>query len=101
MPRRPAPGPKKRPIRDSNPSHLVDNQAATPAASQGIRVSGGSCTRLSTMAKWCLGCSATDTYSKDGRSRTLDSGFGDRLLTQEHVPDIELPRQDSNLHPSR
>jgi hypothetical protein len=35
------------------------------------RVSGGSRTRLSTAAGWCLGCSATDTPSKDGRSRTL------------------------------
>jgi hypothetical protein len=37
----------QRPVRDSNPSHLFDRQAATPAASQGGRVPGGSRTRLS------------------------------------------------------
>ena len=31
----PGPRPEKRPVRDSNPSHLLDRQAATPAASQG------------------------------------------------------------------
>ena len=43
----------------------------TPASSQGGRVSGGSRTRLSDAAGRCLGCSATDTVSKGGRSRTL------------------------------
>ena len=49
------------------------------------RVSGGSRTRLSDAAGRCLGCSATDTRSKGGRSRTLGACFGDRLLTQEHA----------------
>jgi hypothetical protein len=48
-------------------------------------VSGGSRTRLSDAAGRCLGCSATDTVSKDGRSRTLWACFGGRLLTQEHA----------------
>ncbi len=55
-----------------------------PHASQGIRVSGGSRTRLSDAAGRCLGCSATDT-SKGGRSRTLCACFGGRLRTQEHA----------------
>ncbi len=54
----------QRPVRDSNPSRLLDRQVATPAASQGGRVSGGSRTRLSTSARWCLGCSATDTRAR-------------------------------------
>ena len=62
---------RQRPVRDSNPSRLLDRQVATPAASQGGRVSGGSRTRLSDAAGRCLGCSATDTVSKGGRSRTL------------------------------
>ncbi len=71
------------------------------------------------------------TQSKDGRIRTLSGGFGGRLLSQEHILNErkeqdsnlqglsprphsrrvpspigsslrrQLPRQDSNLHPSR
>ena len=36
----------------------------TPASSQGVRVSGGSRTRLSDAAGRCLGCSATDTQAR-------------------------------------
>ena len=56
-----------------------------PLRHRAERVSGGSRTRLSTMARWCLGCSATDTKSKDGRSRTLYVRVGAALLSQEHV----------------
>ena len=75
-PRRSASARRKRPVRDSNPSRLLDRQVATPAASQGGRVSGGSRTRPSDAAGRCLGCSATDTVSKGGRCRTLCAGFG-------------------------
>ena len=60
-------------------------------------MSGGSRTHLSDAAGRCLGCSATDTVSKDGRSRTLCACFGGRLLTQEHVPVGQRKGQDSNL----
>src|SRR5262245_42281132 len=56
------PGPRpdrKRPVRDSNPSRLLDRQVATPAASQGI------------------------TNSKDGRIRTLCMRVGAAVLSQE------------------
>ena len=86
----------QRPVRDSNPSRLLDRQVATPAASQGTRVSGGGRTRLSTSARWCLGCSATDTPSKDGRSRTLCVRVGAALLSREHVL-IERKGQELNL----
>jgi hypothetical protein len=76
---------RQRPVRDSNPSRLLDRQVATPAASQGGRVSGGSRTRLSDAAGRCLGCSATDTVSKGGRSRTLCARVGAALLSQEHA----------------
>src|SRR5215468_11939889 len=36
----------------------------TPASSQGVRVSGGSRTRLSDAAGRCLGCSTTDTEAR-------------------------------------
>jgi hypothetical protein len=88
---------RQRPVRDSNPSRLLDRQVATPAASQGGRVSGGSRTRLSDAAGRCLGCSATDTVSKGGRSRTLCACFGGRLLSQEHTLDDQRKGQDSNL----
>ena len=67
------------------------------------RVSGGSRTRLSTVAGWCLGCSATDTSARTGGFEptrpVLEAGCSPRStsLTINH----QLPRQDSNLHPSR
>jgi hypothetical protein len=68
-------------------------------------VSGGSCTRLSDAAggvpaeRVALGCSATDTVSRDARNRTMCVGFGDRLLTQEHVSvrEGESPAEPSAL----
>ena len=60
-------------------------------------MSGGSRTRLSDAAGRCLGCSATDTVSKGGRSRTLWARCGGRLLSQEHTPVKERKGQDSNL----
>ncbi len=67
-----------------------------PLRHRAERVSGGSRTRLSTSARWCLGCSATDTQSKDGRSRTLCARVGAALLSQEHVLN-KRKGQDSNL----
>ena len=69
----------------------------TPASSQGVRVSGGSRTRLSDAAGRCLGCSATDTTSKGGRSRTLCVRVGAALLSREHTPVNQRKGQDSNL----
>lgn len=48
-------------------------------------MSGGNRTRVSDAAGRCLSCSATDTQSKDGRSRTLSARVGAALLSQEHV----------------
>src|SRR5439155_5371400 len=62
-----------------------------------VRVSGGGRTRLSDAAGRCLGCSATDTVSKGGRSRTLYACFGGRLRTQEHALVDQRKGQDSNL----
>src|SRR5262245_19745156 len=67
---------RQRPVRDSNPSRLLARPVATPAASQGGRVSSGNRTRLSDAAgpdlSACrqvgtptgLGCSATDTIAR-------------------------------------
>ncbi len=67
---------------------LLDRQVASPAASQGVlqSVRRESHPSWSTLAEWCLCCSATDTFSRDGRSRTFSAGFGGPLLSQEHVP---------------
>jgi hypothetical protein len=48
---RPAPAGYERPVRESNPSPPVDSRRATPASSQGTRVSGGGRTHLSTSAR--------------------------------------------------
>ena len=67
------------------------------------RVSGGSRTRLSTVAGWCLGCSATDTSAETvGFEPTrpgLEAGCSPRSTSL--TINRQLPRQDSNLHPSR
>src|SRR5262249_14450651 len=70
----------QRPVRDSNPSRLFDKQVATPAASQGVRVSGGSRTRLSDAAGRCLGCSATDTQQGRKESNPLRAGWSRTAL---------------------
>ena len=53
--------PRKRPVRESNPSRLFDKQVVTPASSQG------------------------DVGSKGGRSRTLCLRVGAAVLSQEHA----------------
>ena len=92
---------RKRPVRESNPSRLLDRQVATPAASQGGRVSGGSRTRLSDAAGRCLGCSATDTRARtegvEPSAPVLETGCSPRSTPLSK----KLPRQDSNLQPSR
>ena len=50
-----------------------------------LRVSGGTRTRVSDAAGRCLSCSAPDTTSKGGRSRTLCVRVGAALLSQEHT----------------
>jgi hypothetical protein len=64
----------QRPVRESNPSHLLDRQAGTPASSQGKH-----------RTQWIPFYS----YSKAGRIRTHSAGFGDQLLSQEH--DLVFP----------
>ena len=50
-------------------------------------MSGGSRTRVATVAGWCLKLLGHGhVLSKDGRSRTLWACFGGRLLSREHVP---------------
>ena len=87
----------QRPVRDSNPSDLLDRQVATPAASQGVRASGGSRTRLSDAAGRCLGCSATDTEARAEGVEPSGACFGGRLLSREHTLDGQRKGQDSNL----
>jgi hypothetical protein len=48
----------------------------------------------------CLAARSPARVSKDGRSRTLCMRVGAALLSHEHVPVHQLPRQDSNLQPS-
>jgi hypothetical protein len=84
------PGPRpeiERPVWDSNPSHLLDKQAATPAAFTGQKeCPAGVAPVVVHRGRVVPYCSATITGSRDGRSRSLWSGFGGRRLTQEHVP---------------
>ncbi len=94
-------GPHERPVRESNPSHLLDRQAGTPASSQGVRVSGGSRTRLSDAAGRCLGCSATDTPAWAEGVEPSACGLEPHYSPRSTPLSIQLPRQDSNLQPSR
>ena len=82
-------GPKKAPctgIEPVSPARQADRHTSG-VTRRNQRAPGGSRTRLSTMARWCLDRSATGaSVSRDGRSRTFSTGFGGPLLTQEHVP---------------
>ncbi len=82
-------GPKERPVRESNPSHLLDRQAGTPASSQGKQSAwreSNPPARHGEPVAGPLGHRRIHN-SKGGRSRTLCACFGGRLLSQEHTPD--------------
>ena len=96
-------GPSKRPVRESNPSHLFDRQAGTPAPSQGKESTWRESNPPIHPGKVVPGPLGHRrmriTYSKGGRSRTLCVRGGTALLSQEHTLVPKLPRQDSNLKP--
>ena len=81
--------PFQRPVRESNPSHLLDRQAGTPASSQGNKSAwreSNPPVHLGKVVPGPLGhrCIETRT-SKGGRSRTLCVRVGAALLSQEHA----------------
>lgn len=76
----------QRPVRELNPSHLLDGQAGTPASSQGLESVRRESHPPVYLGKVVPGLLGHGHISKDGRIRTLSVSFGGTLLSQEHVP---------------
>jgi hypothetical protein len=101
LPRRSATARCQRPVRESNPSHLLDKQGVTPASSQGKQSAwreSNPPVRHGEPVPGPLGHRRFRTRnSKGGRSRTLCVRVGAVLLSQEHTPVGQRKGQDSNL----